>query len=744
MHNILFLPLYVEKHPILGYCCVFNKKTQIMNFDNLVNLKEMRTLASISQAEMAKALDVSQSQISRYEEDPEDVPMKILKKWAEICGFLEGKLEPINVGNPYADIQNKRKTISEQLNYGPVISETSPGVIEVLKVENVISNLDQISRKPRLGVFGHFDMGKSRLCNVLLGDSCLPTRYQPTTSVACILRHISDKPSWQVEDVWMMGNGFNIHKINDENHCKEHRVKAGNLASLESYVTHQDEEDLDSHYAVLYIDAPILLACDLVDMPGYENNEKDSKRTELATTFVDIVLYLSTAQGFLGKNDLDYIGSLINVLPSYECEKIKSLDNLFILATRSDIVENHNDRVDLLDKAAKRAFKHLEYKFEERAAAERITEEYFRSRFFTFSADKKVLRTDFEKHLVNLLQENLPDLISEKFNTYFHENLESLSHKYNNLTENLESILNQREQMKIQLDVMKEDEKIDSINRKNHKEKILKDIQTYKNECITEVRVVTKKYLTVDYIESMIQSRYDDKKEAQQLAASYLSDSIQFSINKKVKERSAELSKQIDDLLKEYYKKQNFNQSIKLDFDSKSVFMGAVASLTTFGALATWASIVAAGSNLGAYLLVPTIVSFLSSIGISVGGTAAAASIVAALGGPVTIGIGIAVAIGSIFAWLTGSSWQKKIAKKLVDLFEKENFETKLIHGISKYWDDTSKAFEAAADETEQKFQVTISNLENSINSVDDATLKEHKDYYTSVSFFLKNLIARF
>lgn len=58
-----------------------------MNIDNLVNLKEMRTLAEISQAEMAKALDVSQSQISRYEEDPEDVPMKILKKWAEICGF---------------------------------------------------------------------------------------------------------------------------------------------------------------------------------------------------------------------------------------------------------------------------------------------------------------------------------------------------------------------------------------------------------------------------------------------------------------------------------------------------------------------------------------------------------------------------------------------------------------------------------------------------------------------------------
>ena len=56
--------------------------------------------------------------------------------------------------------------------------------------------------------------------------------------------------------------------------------------------------------------------------------------------------------------------------------------------------------------------------------------------------------------------------------------------------------------MKIQLESMKEDEKVDSINRKKHKEKILKDIEIYKNECISEVKVVTKKYLTVDYIES--------------------------------------------------------------------------------------------------------------------------------------------------------------------------------------------------------------------------------------------------
>ncbi|WP_228761488.1 hypothetical protein [Acinetobacter sp. NEB149] len=60
------------------------------------------------------------------------------------------------------------------------------------------------------------------------------------------------------------------------------------------------------------------------------------------------------------------------------------------------------------------------------------------------------------------------------------------------------------------------------------------------------------------------------------------------------------------------------------------------------------------------------------------------------------------------------------------------------------YWNDTSKAFESAANETEKKFQDEVSNLENSLNCLDDATLKEHKDYYTALNFFLKNLIAKF
>lgn len=59
----------------------------------------------------------------------------------------------------------------------------------------------------------------------------------------------------------------------------------------------------------------------------------------------------------------------------------------------------------------------------------------------------------------------------------------------------------------------------------------------------------------------------------------------------------------------------------------------------TLGGLGLWAATV---GNLGGYILVAKGVSLLSALGISVGGTAAAASFVAAIGGPITIGIALA------------------------------------------------------------------------------------------------------
>lgn len=704
--------------------------------DTPTNLKEARLRANISQKEMAALLNVSQSQVSRYEENPDDISMKIMRQWLEICGMVERKVEPLDLGSPYEFLKKRQQSIQQQLINFPVVD--NPDITDKLDISSLVQNIQKLGRKPRMGVFGHFDMGKSRLCNVLLGNNYLPTSYQPTTSVACILRHISDKPSWQIEDVWMMGKNFNIHLIDDENHCQENRIRAGNLASLKDYATHQDDNQSDdSYYAIIYINAPILLTCDIVDMPGYEHDDKDLQRTDLASNFVDIILYLSSASGFLGKNDLDYLGHLINLLPVYEGENINPLDNLFIIATRADTIDYY-DIETILNKAPKRAYKHLDLRLESKYGENKITESDLASRFFSFSADKNSLRAEFIKKLSLLLGEQLPYIISTNFEKSFQNSITSLTKTYESLAINFDNIINERQKMIDDLAELKKNENTNAEIREKKQKSITKNIPKYQKECVEQAQAIIAETLTVEYVEDMIRKRYQDKKEAKEYAASYLSDIIQTKINQLIKQKSNALSQEIDELLDEYNKVQNLNEHVHLDFNSSKAFVGAVASLTTFGALATWAAIATAGSNLGAYLLVPTVVSWLSGIGISIsGGTAGAVSLVAALGGPITLGIGLAVTCGALFAWLSGS-WQNKMARKIVDLL-KGDFAENLIQSIETYWQDTVVSFQEASKKTEQEFKNKILSLEKSIIS-DDEVLKQSKEYYITLAFLLKNL----
>lgn len=304
----------------------------------------------------------------------------------------------------------------------------------------------------------------------------------------------------------------------------------------------------------------------------------------------------------------------------------------------------------------------------------------------------------------------------------------------------MDRIINERQKMIDDLEELKKNETSNIEIRKKKQENIVKNIPKYQKECVEQAQAIIDKTLTVEYVEEMIKKRYQDKKEAKECAASYLSDIIQTQINQLIKQKSDALSKEINEFLDEYNKAQNLNEHIDLDFSSSGVFMGAVASLGTFGALAIWATIATAGSNLGAYLLVPTVVSWLSGIGISIsGGTATAVSLVAVLGGPVTVGIGIAIAVGGFFAWLAGASWQNKMAKKIIELFKERNFADNLIQNINKYWQDTIVSFQDASKKTEQEFRNKILALEKSIIS-DDDILKQRKEYYITLAFLLKNL----
>jgi hypothetical protein len=214
-------------------------------------------------------------------------------------------------------------------------------------------------------------------------------------------------------------------------------------------------------------------------------------------------------------------------------------------------------------------------------------------------------------------------------------------------------------------------------------------------------------------IESMIEYRYDNKKEAQQLAAGYLVDSVQTLINNGVKVKANELGEEIDIFLDGYgpaIDKASLQEG-GWDFNARVAFMSAMSGIGTIGALAAWASIAAAGSNLGAYILIGQVVGWLSSIGISLGGAGTVMTFVSAIGGPITLGIAVAIGVVlAVFSIFSGS-WQTKLAKKIHEGMVKEQAEKKMCEGVAKYWADTKSAFEIAVTKTEEAYQNKLESL---------------------------------
>ena len=161
--------------------------------------------------------------------------------------------------------------------------------------------------------------------------------------------------------------------------------------------------------------------------------------------------------------------------------------------------------------------------------------------------------------------------------------------------------------------------------------------------------------------------------------------------------------------------------SVRIPFDSKGAFIGGLTGLGGVGALAVWA---AALGNLGAYILVAKAVSLLAVLGISIsGGVATAVSFVAAIGGPITLAVGL-VAAAAFVGWaLFGESWQSRLAKKIVSHFEEQRIVDEFCEAIDEYWTDTAKAFDKGADAVEDKFQAYIQHLRE-VTSNDTASKK--------------------
>jgi len=149
--------------------------------------------------------------------------------------------------------------------------------------------------------------------------------------------------------------------------------------------------------------------------------------------------------------------------------------------------------------------------------------------------------------------------------------------------------------------------------------------------------------------------------------------------------------------------------SVGIPFNAKGAFLGSLLGMTGVGALAVWA---ASLGNLGAYIIAAKTVSLLSALGISIaGGTATVASFLAAIGGPVTVAVAIVAVFAILGFALLGSSWEKRLAKKIVAVFAEKKIRESFEKSISDYWEQTEESFIKSADTVEEKFREYFEDL---------------------------------
>ena len=215
----------------------------------------------------------------------------------------------------------------------------------------------------------------------------------------------------------------------------------------------------------------------------------------------------------------------------------------------------------------------------------------------------------------------------------------------------------------------------------------------------------------------------NDKKAAQNEIGGYIGQLLTVRIEAVLKESGRPVSDEVEEILREWQEAVPSIQKARLNFgvggvggvdgvsafDSNAAFTSGLVGMGALGAMSLYVSS-AIASNLGAYILVGHIAGWLTSLGL-VGSVTSVTSFVAAIGGPITIGIGLAAAIGGLAYRLIGGSWEKRLSRRVAAQIRKENIWDKVEKPVVDFWDSTEEAISAGLREVRVKSEQHIDSL---------------------------------
>lgn len=664
-------------------------------------------------------IPVTQSTVSRWEEDPASIPAKHLQALSVVLGVpmdqLLDEVSPedlmaVDAGRPYRKLFRNIDRLTTFLGKCEQLE---------LDLEGVPTQRDLVSfgrllrRKPNVGIAGQFDAGKSRLCNALLGRNTVTTRYTPTTSLATWVVHVDDRPSGCTDDVYILrGHNSPVDLIAQETFL-ERVVASGGAEVLEAHGTHQgDRAPNGAHVAVVFSDARILHACNLIDMPGENKDARDSAQAAAALQAVDVLIYMSPATGFLNTKDIAFLRQYVRRLPIFCSEHLYPLANLFIVASHAHPNIADADLELIMSTGAQTFYRELRGPLQERAARSnrKITEEDCSERIFPFWFESQNRRKRLQREIKRTLNSLIPTCRAAEADAEVERFRNRVTTSYDKVIKERRRLLSDEDSMAAQLRLLLENEPERARATAERRSHVRAAIERASSSARSQLSMHYMEVVSIQWIEDFIQRRYKaDRKAAQEHVAGAVLDEIQSGIERDSQRRAEELSALVDEFLGRFIQAPKTQRRIGIEdsdvvgsaFDPKAVFIGGLASVGTIGALSVWTATL---GNLGGYIAVAKVASLLSSLGISVGGSAALVSLVAGLGGPGVFGIALALGLGWIISSIFGDSWERRLAKKVCEVFKENSVLDKLQDAVARYWRDTGRAFETAADQVEIQY----------------------------------------
>ena len=232
----------------------------------------------------------------------------------------------------------EKNNISEQLSVAlgkvgevrSIVKDLTYGPLQQLKLDNLFEEVEiflkSFKKKPVIGFFGHFDVGKSTLVNTVINQNVLPARYTPATCLINLVAHVEDRPSSISGTVAVFRKDFNSYMLHDSDHVAQHLIEEGNISLLNRLGVHNYDENTvnEAYVAMVFSAADILRHVWLLDTPGDLNStdDSDTKKAFGSVELADGIVFVSSHAGFFKESDLGIAVNVIRLRPPAKPDEI--------------------------------------------------------------------------------------------------------------------------------------------------------------------------------------------------------------------------------------------------------------------------------------------------------------------------------------------------------------------------------------------------------------------------------------